>query len=152
MKLCKYILPTLFLLSLLIIVVQQLRINNMYPLTIANDVEVGFHFDVPEFTEREKVLIHAAAPTLLKHSSLLVDKYIGGIKETEDEITFYIFGLCYLQSFSVSLEELTWSGSGPMDYEGPTMVFDKNMNLKKLIPMWGDEVVFNNGKGGDPIK
>jgi len=151
MKICKYILPVLLLIALLAIVVQQSWISHMcFPQEI--DVEVDFHFDVPEFTEREKDLIRAAAPTLLKHSSLLVDKYIGGIKETEEEITFYIFNLGYLSRHSVSLDGRPHTESGPMDSEGPTMVFDKNMNLKKLIPMWGDEVVFNNGKGGDPIK
>ena len=151
MKLRKYIFPMLLLLALLIIVIQQQWINNRYPLTIVNDVEVDFHFDVPKFTEREKELIHLAAPMLLKHSSLLVDKYIGGIKETEDEIIFYIFNLGYLSRYSVSLNGRPHTESGPTDSYGPTMVFDKNMNLKKLIPLWGDEVVFNNDeeKGSD---
>ena len=145
MKLLKYIIFILLLVSLLTNVLQQSRLSYRY-LPEEIHVELDYQFDIPEFTEREKSLIRKAAPTLVNHSSLLVDRYIGGIEETEDEIIFYIFSLSYLRSVSISLEEQLHSTSFPMDAEGPTMVFDKNMNLKKLIPMWGEEVVFKDGK------
>lgn len=109
------------------------------------EVEVEFLNDLPRFSEREKTLIQSAPPELAKQVLLSYPSFIEKVWEENDEIIFEIASMSHLRNVTVYVDSYQVHRIITMDGVGPTLVFDKNMRIKKLIPLWGKEILYIDG-------
>jgi len=109
-------------------------------------MDLKFKNEPPKFTDRERDLIMRASHEVLKEATILSSSYITSVEETDDEIAFHIAQLSHLQSLSFYVNFIPAYSVKTCDGVGPTLVFDKEMRIKKLIPLWGEEIIYEDGK------
>ena len=141
----KSILIVLLLLSLAVNIYQYMVMYRMF----VGGLKVEHLHEMPDYSDREKELIEKAIPSLLEYTDYPHSLFISWIEETDNEIGLGLSSIGILSSFHISIKGMPPYGL-IKDYSdhhagAHCLVFDKEMNLKRVKRLWQEDIVVDAG-------